>query len=135
MRIWDCNEYIHVYHIDFSYREYYVTVTHQFLQQLPLHSDGLYSTGSELENIPIRACLQMASGIDFDEDTDMSGFSMRTLMGASAMKVISKYGIQEEPYTYRRYLSINTEILGEMITNATGYSLAEYMEQRNSFLR
>lgn len=86
--------------------------------------------GSELENIPIRACLQMASGIDFDEDTDMSGFSMRTLMGASAMKVISKYGIQEEPYTYRRYLSINTEILGEVITNATGYSLAEYMEEK-----
>ncbi len=86
--------------------------------------------GTELENIPIRACLQMASGIDFDEDTDMSGFSMRTLMGTSAMKVISKYGMQEEPCTYRRYLSINTEILGEVITNATGYSLAEYMEEK-----
>ena len=46
------------------------------------------------------------------------------------MKVISKYGLQEEPYTYRRYLSINTEILGEVITNATGYSLAEYMEEK-----
>lgn len=86
--------------------------------------------GTELENIPIRACLQMASGIDFDEDTDMSGFSMRTLMGMPAMKVIAKYGVQEEPYTYRRYLSINTEILGQVITNATGYSLAEYMEEK-----
>lgn len=86
--------------------------------------------GTELENIPIRACLQMASGIDFDEDTDMSGFSMRTLMGMPAMKVISKYGVQEEPYTYRRYLSINTEILGKVITNATGYSLARYMEEK-----
>lgn len=46
------------------------------------------------------------------------------------MKVISKYGMQEEPYTYRRYLSINTEILGEVITNATGMSLAEYMEEK-----
>ena len=86
--------------------------------------------GTELENIPIRACLKMASGIDFDEDTDMSSFSINTLMGKSAMKVISKYGLQEEPYTYRRYLSINTEILGEVITNATGYSLAEYMEEK-----
>ncbi|MCX4306102.1 MAG: serine hydrolase [Acetatifactor sp.] len=86
--------------------------------------------GTELENIPIRACLQMASGIDFDEDTDMSGFSLRTLMGMPAMKVISKYGVQEEPYTYRRYLSINTEILGKVITNATGYSLARYMEEK-----
>lgn len=86
--------------------------------------------GTELENIPIKACLQMASGINFDEDTDMSNFSMRTLMGTPAMKVIAKYGIQEEPYTYRRYLSINTEILGQVIKNATGRSLAEYMEEK-----
>lgn len=86
--------------------------------------------GTKLENIPIRACLQMASGINFNEDKDMSGFSMRTLMGRSAMKVISKYGIQEEPYTYRRYLSINTEILGQVIKNATECSLAKYMEER-----
>lgn len=86
--------------------------------------------GTELENIPIKACLQMASGIDFSEDDDMSRFSMRTLMGTPAMKVISKYGMQEEPYTYRRYLSINTEILGQIITNATGRSLAEYMEEK-----
>lgn len=86
--------------------------------------------GTELENIPVKACLQMASGIDFDEDNDMSGFSMRTLMGTPAMKVISKYGMQEEPYTYRRYLSINTEILGQVIKNAAGRSLAEYMEEK-----
>lgn len=86
--------------------------------------------GTSLENIPIRACLKMASGINFNEDTDMSGFSMRTLMGKPAMEVIAGYGVQEEPYTYRRYLSINTEILGNVITNATGYSLAEFMEEK-----
>ncbi len=86
--------------------------------------------GTELENIPVRACLQMASGINFNEDTDMSGFSMRTLLGMPAMKVISKYGVQEEPYTYRRYISINTEILGQVIKNATGRSLGEYMEEK-----
>lgn len=86
--------------------------------------------GTELEKIPIRACLQMASGINFDEEKDMSGFSMRTLMGRPAMKVISKYGVQEEPYTYRRYLSINTEILGQIIKNATGRGLADYMEEK-----
>ena len=86
--------------------------------------------GTELENIPVRACLQMASGINFDEDTDMSGFSLRTLLGTPAMKVIAKYGLQEKPYEYRGYLSINTEILGEVIKNATGRSLAEYMEEK-----
>lgn len=86
--------------------------------------------GAEMENIPIKACLQMASGIRFDEDADMSGFSMKTLIGIPAMKVISKYGMQEDPYTYRRYLSINTEILGQVIKNATGRGLAEYMEEK-----
>lgn len=86
--------------------------------------------GTEMENIPIKACLQMASGIRFDEDADMSGFSMKTLIGIPAMKVISKYGMQEDPYTYRRYLSINTEILGQVIKNATGRRLAEYMEEK-----
>ena len=86
--------------------------------------------GTELEDIPIKACLQMASGIDFDEDTDMSGFSLRTLLGTPAMKVIAKYGVQEAPYTYRRYLSINTEILGQIIKNATGQGLGAYMEEK-----
>lgn len=87
-------------------------------------------SGTDLEHIPIKACLRMASGINFDEDTDMSGFSIRTLIGIPAMKIISKYGVQEEPYSYRRYLSINSEILGEVIINATGRSLSEYMEEK-----
>ena len=86
--------------------------------------------GTALENIPIKACLQMASGIDFDEDTDMNSFSMRTLMGTPAMEVIAGYGVQEPPFTYRRYLSINTEILGQVIKNATGKGLGEYMEEK-----
>ena len=86
--------------------------------------------GTALENIPIKACLQMASGIDFDEDTDMNSFSMRTLMGTPAMEVIAGCGVQEPPFTYRRYLSINTEILGQVIKNATGKGLGEYMEEK-----
>ena len=86
--------------------------------------------GTDLENIPIKACLQMASGINFNEDTDMNSFSMRTLMGTPAMEVIAGYGVQEPPFTYRRYLSINTEILGQVIKNATGKGLGEYMEEK-----
>lgn len=85
--------------------------------------------GKEIGSIPIRACLQMASGIDFDEEKDMSRFSMRTLLGIPAMKIIAGYGVKEPLYSYRRYQSINTEILGQIIVNATGYSLAEYMEK------
>lgn len=44
--------------------------------------------------------------------------------------MIADHGVQEEPYTHRRYQSINTEILGQIIKNATGRSLAEYMEEK-----
>ena len=72
----------------------------------------------------------MASGINFDEDKDMSQYSIKTLIGIPAMKVIAKYGTQEKPFTHRRYLSINTEILGQIIKNSTGKGLAEYMEEK-----
>lgn len=85
---------------------------------------------TDLENIPIKACLQMASGIKFDEEKDLSKFSIKTLLGVSPMKLIAKCGIEEKPFTHRKYLSINTEILGEVITKSTGYSLSKYMEEK-----
>ena len=51
-------------------------------------------------------------------------------MGTPAMKVIAKYGVRKHPYTYRRYQSITPKSLGKIITNATGRSLAEYMEEK-----
>lgn len=86
--------------------------------------------GTALEDIPLKACLQMASGIDFDEENDMNLFSLKTLLGIPAIRAIAKYGVQEKPFTRRRYQSINTEILGEVIVRATGKSLAAYMEEK-----
>lgn len=86
--------------------------------------------GTAFEDIPLKACLQMASGIDFDEENDMNLFSLKTLLGIPAIRAIAKYGVQEKPFTRRRYQSINTEILGEVIVQATGKSLAAYMEEK-----
>ncbi|CEN87056.1 serine hydrolase domain-containing protein [Paraclostridium sordellii] len=85
---------------------------------------------TELEKISIKDCLQMASGIDFDEDTDMSKMSISMLLGKPAIKYISKLKTNTKPGKVRKYSSINTEIIGEVITNATGYSLSEYLEEK-----
>ncbi|CEN81243.1 serine hydrolase domain-containing protein [Paraclostridium sordellii] len=85
---------------------------------------------TELEKISIKDCLQMSSGIDFDEDTDMSKMSISMLLGKPAIKYISKLKISIKPGKVRKYSSINTEIIGEVITNATGYSLSEYLEEK-----
>ncbi|MDU6249519.1 MAG: serine hydrolase, partial [Paeniclostridium sordellii] len=82
---------------------------------------------TELEKIPIKDCLQMSSGIDFDEDTDMSKMSISMLLGKPAIKYISKLKTSIKPGKVRKYSSINTDIIGEVITNATGYSLSEYL--------
>lgn len=83
-----------------------------------------------MEKITIKDCLQMSSGIDFDEVTDMSKISMTNMFGISKMKSIVKFGFAHEPGTYRAYSSINTDILGEIVSNATGYSLSDYMQEK-----
>lgn len=86
--------------------------------------------GTELSDIPIKACLQMASGLDFDEESDMSRFSVKTILGIPWLKQISRLRLRETPCTCRRYLSINTEILGAVIASAAGTGLADYMQEK-----
>lgn len=85
---------------------------------------------TEMESITIKDCLQMSSGIAFDEAADMGKISITSLFGKSKMKSIVKLGLSHEPGTYRAYSSINTDILGEVVSNATGYRLSEYMEDK-----
>lgn len=87
-------------------------------------------SNTEMEKITIKDCLQMSSGINFDETTDMSKISMTSMFGKSKMKSITQYGLLHEPGTNRTYSSINTDILGEVVANATGYTLSEYMEEK-----
>ncbi|MEG0694018.1 MAG: serine hydrolase, partial [Oscillospiraceae bacterium] len=87
-------------------------------------------TNTEMEKITIKDCLQMSSGIDFDEAVDMSKISMTSMFGKSKMKSIVQYGLLHEPGTNRTYSSINTDILGEVVANATGYTLSEYMREK-----
>ena len=85
---------------------------------------------TEMENITIKDSLQMSSGIDFEEEFDMGKISMTSMFGVNKMKSIAKFGLAHEPGTNRTYSSINTDILGEVVSSATGYSLSEYMEEK-----
>lgn len=85
---------------------------------------------TEMEKITIKDCLQMSSGINFDEAADMGKISMATMFGKSKMKLLVKYGLLHEPGSNRTYSSINTDILGEVVANATGYTLSEYMREK-----
>lgn len=73
--------------------------------------------GTEVGNVSIKDCLQMSSAINFDEDKDMSKMSISMLLGKPAIKYISKLKVKDEGEKKRKYSSINTEIIGEVIIN------------------
>ncbi len=83
-----------------------------------------------MEQITIKHCLHMTSGIRFDEVTDMNRISMTSMFGKSKMKSIAKLGLLHQPGTNRTYSSINTDILGEVVANASRYTLSEYMSKK-----
>ncbi len=85
---------------------------------------------TEIEKVTIKNCLQMASGINFDEVADMNKISVPSMFGKNKMKSIAALGLVHEPGTNRTYSSINTDILGEVVANATGCTLSEYMSEK-----
>lgn len=85
---------------------------------------------TEIEKVTIKNCLHMASGINFDEVADMNKISVPSMFGKNKMKSIAALGLVHEPGTNRTYSSINTDILGEVVANATGRTLSEYMSEK-----
>ena len=85
---------------------------------------------TEIEKVTIKNCLHMASGINFDEVADMNKISVPSMFGKNKMKSIAALGLVHEPGTNRTYSSINTDILGEVVANATGRTLSEYMREK-----
>ena len=72
----------------------------------------------------------MASGMDWDESY-YSPFSIttRAYFYDDLKKMMLKVPISEEPGKSYRYLSGNTELLGMVISEATGKPLAEYLSE------
>lgn len=85
---------------------------------------------TEMEEVTIKDCLQMSSGIAFDEEKDMGKISLSSMFGKSKMKSILKFGLAQKPGTCRAYSSINTDILGEVVARATNKSLSAYLEEK-----
>jgi CubicO group peptidase (beta-lactamase class C family) len=89
------------------------------------------------DGVTIDHCLKMTSGIDWqEEDLDLyrAGSPYAQLMNqvcfGSIEEHIRKYGREFEPGTHIRYSSIDTEMLGTVLTHATGMRISKYLEER-----
>lgn len=90
--------------------------------------------GSGYEGVPIKHVLQMSSGIRFDEDygdfnSDINRMGRTLALGTPLIDFISTLENEREPGTYNHYVSMDTQVLGQVLINATGKSLAELTEE------
>ncbi|PWC56632.1 serine hydrolase [Azospirillum sp. TSO22-1] len=93
--------------------------------------------GTEYGATPIRALLHMASGVAFREDyggADDIARMGRALFGKAPpdpVATVAQFNTRDAPPGTRfRYASIETEILGLILRNATGMPVADYLRTR-----
>jgi len=92
--------------------------------------------GSSYEGVPLRAVLQMASGVSWDETyTDPASDRRRLLeaqiaQNAGGMRdVMAALDTTAEPGTVWNYSTGETQILAEVIAGATGKPLSDYLSE------
>lgn len=91
--------------------------------------------GSGYEGVPIKDVLQMSSGVRFNEDygdfnSDINRFSRATAFGTSLDDFSASLVREKAPGTYHHYVSIDTQVLGMVLTRATGKSLTDYLSEK-----
>jgi CubicO group peptidase (beta-lactamase class C family) len=92
---------------------------------------------TELGKTPIRALLHMASGVAFTEvydghdDNALLGRSLYTRGGPGPVAAVAQFNTRiAPPDTQFHYAGLNPEVLGLVLTRATGMSLAAYLQSR-----
>lgn len=91
--------------------------------------------GSGYEGVKIRHILEMASGIGFDEtysdpNSDISRWWMSFIQGESQDEFAATLKSAQTPGKVNQYVSINTHVLGMLLTKATGKSITAYMQEK-----
>lgn len=94
-------------------------------------------TGSGYDGVRIKDILQMSSGVKFNEDygdfnSDINRFSRATAFGTSLDEFSASLQREREPGTYHHYVSIDTQVLGMLLTRATQRSLSDYLAEKIS---
>lgn len=85
----------------------------------------------ENAKLTIKHVLTMSSGINFDENyVNPFAYPAAAYYGNDLKKLTDGYKVTEEPGKVFKYLSGNTVILAEIITQATGKTLSEYASEK-----
>ncbi len=91
--------------------------------------------GTGYDGVTIKQILQMSTGVRFDEDyadfySDINRFGRSFALGSSLDDFSASLVNERAPGTYHHYVSINTQVLGMMLTRITGKTLSAYLEEK-----
>lgn len=91
--------------------------------------------GSAYEGVIIKDVLQMSTGVKFtedygDPDSDINRWGRYFAIGNSQDAFAATLVRDIEPGTVYHYVSINTHVLGMILTKATGRSITDYMQEK-----
>jgi CubicO group peptidase (beta-lactamase class C family) len=91
--------------------------------------------GSAYDGVRIKDVLQMSSGAAWNEDyndpdSDINRFGRIFALGGSLNDFAATLKRDNEPGTFNRYNSTDTQVLGMLLVNATGRSITDYMAEK-----
>jgi len=87
------------------------------------------------DGVRIKDVLQMSSGVGFDEDygdfnSDINVMGRYFALGMPMRDFAKRLKRARQPGTYNLYVSIDTQVLGMILVQATGKSITEYMNEK-----
>ena len=91
--------------------------------------------GTGYEGVSIKNILQMSSGVEFNEDyadpqSDINKFGRAVAKGTSFRDFSKTLKQSREPGTYHHYVSIDTQVLGFLLSEVTGMPIRDYLYQK-----
>jgi len=91
--------------------------------------------GTAYEGVRLKDVLQMSTGVKFNEDygdfySDINRWGRGFALGNSQNAFVATLEREIEPGIENHYVSINTHVLGMIITSAVGKSVTDYMQEK-----
>ncbi|MCP4122983.1 MAG: serine hydrolase [Bacteroidetes bacterium] len=90
---------------------------------------------SGYDGVLIKDILQMSTGVKFNEDyrdfnSDINKFARTFALGKSFDEFVMSMKNETTPGTINHYVSINTQVLGMLVTKVSGKTLSEYLKEK-----